>query len=163
MTTSFQETYLGRLRAVVGRRLLLLPTATVVVQRADGHVLLQHRKDFRKWGLPGGYPEENELLQDLIVRETAEETGILISKPRPFTFSDHPELEVHVYPNGDRATRSTLLFFSRSFSGEARAGDAETLDVGWFALNDLPTLLPNMARILDAYQDFLRSREFQLI
>lgn len=163
VSTPFQDTHLGRLRAVVGSRLLLLPTATVVVQRDDGQVLLQHRRDFQVWGLPGGYPEENERLRDLVVRETAEETGVLISDPRPFAFSDNPEFEKHLYPGGDRCHTFNLVFFSRSFSGELRASDPETLSVGWFALDELPPMMSNMARILDAYQDFLVTGEFQVV
>jgi ADP-ribose pyrophosphatase YjhB (NUDIX family) len=163
MSKSFHESHLGRLRAVVGTRLLLLPTACVVVQRDDGRVLLQHRADFGIWGLPGGFAEEGERLREGIIRETAEETGITIRNVKPFAFSDDPEVETRTYPGGDRCHTFTLVFFTREFEGEPQAKDPESLDVGWFALDDLPPLMPNMARMLDGFRVFLTTGEFQLV
>jgi ADP-ribose pyrophosphatase YjhB (NUDIX family) len=163
MSKSFKDSHLGRLRAVVGTRLLLLPTACVVVQREDGRVLLQHRSDFEVWGLPGGFAEEGERLQDGIIRETLEEMGIAIRNVRPFAFSDDPEVETRTYPGGDRCHTFTLVFFTREFDGEPRVNDEESLGVGWFALDDLPPLMPNMARMLDGFRAFLRTGEFQIV
>lgn len=89
----FSSTYLGRLRQVVGDRLVLMPGARIVIQDTDGRILLQHRTDFGLWGLPGGNAEDGESLASIIVREVEEEVGLLIPTPRPFGFASDPALE----------------------------------------------------------------------
>jgi 8-oxo-dGTP pyrophosphatase MutT (NUDIX family) len=161
--TDFASSYLGRLRAVVGDRLLLVPGMRIVVERPDGAILLQLRSDYRLWGLPGGVPDEGEGADETVIRETFEETGIQVSDPRPFGFACDPGHEVWTYPNGDRCHYFTLLYVARRFTGEVIGGNDESLKVGWFMPDDLPPLLPVMQRTLDAYARFRGTGEFQMI
>ena len=55
---SFADSYLGRLRQLVGNRLVLVPGARIIIERDDGRILLHKRTDFDIWGLPGGNAEE---------------------------------------------------------------------------------------------------------
>lgn len=161
--TSFSQSYLGRLRAVVGDRLLLVPGMRIVVEREDGAVLLQLRSDYRLWGLPGGVPDEGEGADETAIRETLEETGITAIDPRPFGFACDPAHEVWTYPNGDRCHYFTLLYGARRFTGELIGSNDESLKVGWFGLDVLPPLLPVMRRTLDAYARHRATGEFQMI
>ena len=161
--TDFASSYLGRLRAVVGDRLLLVPGMRIVVERPDGAILLQLRSDYRLWGLPGGVPDEGEGADETVIRETFEETGIQVSDPRPFGFACDPGHEVWTYPNGDRCHYFTLLYVARRFTGEVIGANDESLKVGWFMPDDLPPLLPVMQRTLDAYARFRGTGEFQMI
>ncbi len=161
--TDFASSYLSRLRAVVGDRLLLVPGMRIVVERPDGAILLQLRSDYRLWGLPGGVPDEGEGADETVIRETFEETGIQVSDPRPFGFACDPGHEVWTYPNGDRCHYFTLLYVARRFTGEVIGGNDESLKVGWFMPDDLPPLLPVMQRTLDAYARFRGTGEFQMI
>lgn len=161
--SDFASSYLGRLRALVGDRLLLVPGMRVVVERPDGAILLQLRSDFGLWGLPGGVPDEGEGADETAIRETLEETGIRILDPRPFGFACDPVHEVWTYPNGDRCHYFTLLYAARRFEGEAISGNDESLKVGWFPPLALPPLLPVMARTLRAYATFRRTGDFQMI
>ena len=161
--SDFAASYLGRLRALVGSRLLLVPGVRVVVERPDGAVLLQHRSDYGVWGLPGGVPDEAESALDAAVRETLEETGILLHDPEPFGFASDPAHEVWTYPNGDRCHYFTLLYASRSFTGETIERNDESLAVAWFGPDGLPPLLPVMERTLAAYRAFRESGRFQSI
>jgi hypothetical protein len=43
------------------------------------------------------------------------------------------------------------------------AGDNESSALAWFTFESLPAMLPNMTRSLDAYQQFKKTGEFQLI
>ena len=161
--SDFANSYLGRLRAVVGDRLLLVPGMRVVVEREDGAILLQLRSDYHVWGLPGGVPDEGEGADAAAVRETLEETGIQIGDPRPFGFASDPDHEVWTYPNGDRCHYFTMLFYARAFTGELLGSNDESLEVGWFAPEVFPPLLPVMRRTLDAYARFCATSEFQMI
>lgn len=87
---AFADSYLGQLRALIGDRLVLMPGARIVIERADGSILLQKRTDFGLWGLPGGNAEEGEGLETLVVREALEETGLIVSDVEPFGFGYLP-------------------------------------------------------------------------
>jgi ADP-ribose pyrophosphatase YjhB (NUDIX family) len=161
--TPFEATYLGRLRSDVGNRLLLVPGARAVIHNSLGEVLLQHRTDFRLWGLPGGVPEEGEALEDALVSEVAEETGLIIHALRPFGFSSTPALETITFPNGDRCHYFSLLFHVSAFEGIARPADHESFAVAWFNSSNLPEMLPNMRATLDAYENFRSTGAFVIL
>ncbi len=53
----------------------------IIVDPRHGHILaVQHNYGEQKWALPGGGVEENERTEDGVIRETFEETGMLISE-----------------------------------------------------------------------------------
>lgn len=160
---SFADSYLGKLRALIGNRLVLMPGARIVIERADGCILLQKRTDFGLWGLPGGTAEEGEGLEAVVIRETVEETGLIVSDIQPFGFGCDPHYETFLFPNGDRAQFFALIFYTRSFEGEPAVTDDESSAVGWFAVDGLPEMLPNMARSIDAYLRFKMTGKFQMI
>lgn len=159
----FGDSYLGRLRKLIGNRLVLVPGARIVLEREDGRILLHKRTDFDAWGLPGGSAEEGEDIETIIVREVAEETGLIVRDVRPFAFGSNPRYETFEFPNGDRTQFFALIFYTRSFTGEAAVMDGESSAVGWFAPDALPEMLPNMARSVEAYVRFRRTGEFQMI
>jgi hypothetical protein len=55
------------------------------------------------------------------------------------------------------------MFYTKSFVGRAAISDSESSALAWVDLGNLPTLLPNMARSLEAYRRFKTSGEFQMI
>jgi len=159
----FSDSYIGRLRALVGDRLLLLPGARLVIDDGSGRVLLQRRSDFGVWGLPGGIAEEGETLESVVAREALEETGLVVLDVKPFGFGCDPAYETVTFPNGDRCQFFALLFYCRSFTGQPKIVDEESVALDWFALDAPPELLPNMARTLEAYQRFGETGTFQII
>ena len=158
----FAESYLGRLRAVVGDRLVMLPGARIVVEAPAGRILLQQRTDFGLWGVPGGSPEVGDDILTAVVRETEEEVGITPVQPRPFGFASDPATETITYPNGHRCQYFVVLFYARDWVGEPRVADHESRAVGWFEPHALPEMLPNMRRTVAAYDHFRRSGQFQM-
>jgi ADP-ribose pyrophosphatase YjhB (NUDIX family) len=161
--SGFAQSYLGRLRAVVGSRLLLVPGMRIVIENPEGRILFQQRSDFGTWGLPGGVPDEGEHPNDTIVRETLEETGLEVLDAKPFGFACDPAHEVWTYPNGDQCHYYTLLYVARAYRGEPRVADNESLAVGWFEPDALPEVLPCMARTVEAYGRWKGTGEFQMI
>jgi ADP-ribose pyrophosphatase YjhB (NUDIX family) len=163
MTSSFADSYLGKLRAKVGSQLLLVPGARVVLENPAGEILLQKRRDFGLWGLPGGNAEEGEGLEAVAAREVLEETGLTVADLKPFGFGCNPALETITFPNGHKCQFFGLNFYSRNFSGDLRMGDDESLALKWFSRSSLPEMLPNMRASALAYDRFLKSGIFQMI
>lgn len=161
--TRFSESYVGRLRQSVGSRLLLIPSARLVIENEAGHILLQHRRDFDVWGLPGGNAEVGEDLQGLIVREAFEETGLTVSDVKPYGFANDPAHETIEFPNGHVSQYFAMLFYTRSFFGHPQAADDESHEVSWFSPAYLPQMAPNHARSVEAYYRFVATGEFQFV
>ncbi|MGH8039146.1 MAG: NUDIX domain-containing protein [Stenotrophomonas sp.] len=71
-----------------------------VIQRADGAVLLVKRgrqPEQGHWGLPGGKVDFMEKVEDAVMREVLEETGLQVSIERLLCVVDHfePTLQQH--------------------------------------------------------------------
>jgi 8-oxo-dGTP pyrophosphatase MutT (NUDIX family) len=161
---SFANSYLGKLRKIVGSRLILLPGARIVVHDRLGRVLLELRSDFKRWGLPGGHQEVGDSIAETAIREVFEETGLKITRPQVFGVASDPRHETMRFPNGDRTQTVSVLFHVRKPRGEPKFNRAETLQLGWFALDDLPAnLMPNSRRTLKAFARYRRTGKFQMI
>ena len=144
--------YIGSLRKHVGNAPLLMPCAACAVLDPSGRLLLQHRADGSDaWGLPGGAMELGESVAQAAVRETLEETGVSV---RPVELLGVYTGPPHTFANGDVVhSVVTVLVAEPLPAGTAGAGaDAdESLEVGWFALDQLPVRLfePHDAMLRD--------------
>lgn len=161
--SDFANSYLGRLRAVVGSRRLLVPSAGVVIEDDRGRVLFGLRSDFHIWGLPGGMADEGEDIVACIERETYEETGLRIADPVPFGFASSPVTEAWTYPNGDVCHCFTMLFTTTRFSGVPTGDGDETLRLEWFEPGALPPVLQTATLAIDAFLRWRRTGTFQMI
>ena len=160
----FSESYLGKLRQIVGQRLILIPGARIVVHDRQGRVLLELRKDFRKWGLPGGHQEVGDSSAETAIREVFEETGLRITRPEVFGIASDPKHETITFPNGDRTQSVSILFHASKPRGQPKFNPHETLELRWFAADALPRdLMPNSARTLKAFRRYRRTGKFQMI
>jgi 8-oxo-dGTP pyrophosphatase MutT (NUDIX family) len=95
------DSYILRLRKIVGSQLLLNPGGRAIVQDHAQRILLHKRSDFGFWDLPGGGAEEGESAEQCVIREVHEETGLVVEKFEAIGFASCPERERVVYPNGD--------------------------------------------------------------
>lgn len=129
--------FIVELRARIGHDLLWLPGVSAAVFDDDGRVLLTRRADTGRWALVGGIPEPGEEPAQAMAREILEETGVEAEVQRLASVAATP---VKTYPNGDQVQFLALTFRFRQVGGEARVADDENLDVGWFAMDDLPEL-----------------------
>lgn len=101
----------------------------------DGKILLIERKNepFKgKWALPGGFVEYGEKVEDAVVREVNEETGL-----------DTKIIDiVGVYSDPSRDPRGhivTVVYLLEILDGEIKVSD-DAADAKFFDLNDLPKL-----------------------
>lgn len=162
MSEDFENSYLGRLRKVIGTRMVLMPGARCVIQAPDGRILLHLRGDFRLWGLPAGFCEPGESALETLVREVHEETGLTVLDPVPWGYASVPEETTMVYPNGDTIQGFGLDFAAWRWEGELHADGTETMELGWFPLDGLPDMIPPHQACLSRFRTWLETGNFQL-
>ena len=56
-----------------------------------------------------------------------EETGLMVTDAILFSFGCNPELETVKFPNGDECQFFLLNFYTKSYSGDLRALEDESL------------------------------------
>ena len=141
------------LRHSIGHDLLWLNGVTGFVEDERGRILMGQRADTGQWALVYGINEPGEDPADTVAREIKEETGVdvVVTDLVAVTSSR----EVVTYPNGDRAMYMDHLFICEpgpDGNKDPFVGDEESLSVGWFSPDDLPTPLADstverMARV----------------
>ena len=130
--------YIRRIRAKVGKDLLLIPGVTAVVINEHGQALLQRRRDTRTWAPLSGGVEPGETIAETAKREVFEEAGIEIVPQRIIAVLSGPEYQV-TYPNGDRLASVTTVFRCLPAPGAVpRVNDDESLDIRFFPGDALP-------------------------
>jgi 8-oxo-dGTP pyrophosphatase MutT (NUDIX family) len=133
--------YIWKMRQKVGKELMLLPAAGVVIEK-DGRFLLVFNKDFQGWVFPGGYAEVGQSFEETAVREAEEEAGIVAKKS---------DLELigtisgngfkTEYPNGDRTQPFSVLFCCSVFEeSEDELDTAEIEERKWFTEGEVDCL-----------------------
>jgi ADP-ribose pyrophosphatase YjhB (NUDIX family) len=141
--------YIPWLRQRVGHAPIVMVGASAFVQDGAGRVLLVRRTDDGTWSLPAGAMDLGERLDQTVVREVREETGLEVEPERVIGMYTGPEM-FHTYPNGDQAHIVSTLFACRIVGGELRADGVETSDVALVAPDSLPPLGPRArARVAD--------------
>ena len=132
--------YVRDLRGRIGHELLLLPAVAAFVFDHQGHLLLQQRADTGRWGLPVGGIEPDETPADAVLRETWEETGVLVKPQRVIGVYGGPTFR-HTHANGDQ-TASIVFVFQCTVDGGTPSPDGiESLDARFFPLAQARDLL----------------------
>lgn len=129
--------YIMDLRKIVGHRPLLQVGASVILEDAQGRVLLQKRTDNHCWGYPGGSTELDERVEDAAARELFEETGLIANSLELFGVFSGKELH-YVYPNGDEVSNVDIVFLCREYAGALCCQDEESEDLRFYAPGELP-------------------------
>ena len=123
-----------------------------VIFNESGEVLLQRRADNDWWSLPGGGVDIGESVEQCVIREVFEETGLHVTVKRLVgIYSDPKNYSVMSYPGDTIVQYVSAAFECETQSGELRISD-ESTDIGYFPVDSLPdnTLLSSQLRIKDA-------------
>ena len=131
--------FIASLRQRIGHELLLLPTVAVLARDDDDRLLLVQDRDSGLWACPGGIVEPGELPADAAVRETWEESGVLVELTQlAGVFGG--EHCANTYRNGDRIAFVATVFDARVVSGTPRADGSETGDARFFSAGEIAGL-----------------------
>jgi 8-oxo-dGTP pyrophosphatase MutT (NUDIX family) len=116
----------------------LVPACGMLAVDGHGRILLQRRRDTGQWALPMGKMEIGETPTQCAVRETQEETGVLVEATGFLGIYSDPG---HIVAYGDGEIRQAyeVMLIGGPISGSPAAND-EASDVGWFAPEELDTL-----------------------
>ena len=113
-----------------------------IVEDTKNHkfLMIRHHRGINKGciNFPGGKQEPNETIEDCVVRETFEETGITIKNPVKVGYIEFPGVEYYVY-----------VFKSTEFSGTIKENEAE-VNAFWQDANEI-----HYQEMREADQDFL--------
>jgi ADP-ribose pyrophosphatase YjhB (NUDIX family) len=143
--------YIRGLRAKIGTTVLEVPTASVVVRDDRQRVLLVRHVEGNDWTTPGGMIEPYELPADAAVRETWEETGLVVALTRIIGVFGG-EVCSTIYSNGDRIAWVSTVFAAERIGGALRPDGVETLEVRYFDRSELRSLRckPHVPLFIDA-------------
>lgn len=103
--------------------------AAIIVSH-NGRVLLQQRAVEPRagyWTFPGGFLEMGETPLAGAVRETEEEVGLRVEPSGLLGVYARPDVGIVL-----------VVYVAESASGDARVADPESLQVRWFARNEIP-------------------------
>jgi 8-oxo-dGTP diphosphatase len=111
------------------------PPLSMAVVVAEGKLLMIRRREREGdllWALPGGAIEAGETPEEAAVRETVEETGLVVAAMKVLGERVHPK------------THRTMSYTAcEVLQGEAKVADAEELDaVAWVTLAEIPEYVP---------------------
>lgn len=111
--------------------------AAGVLVRSGDEVLLQRRRDDGTWGPPGGALHPGESLEEAARRELHEETGLTAGSLELIDVYSGSDFLV-TYPDGFEAFVVGATFSTTEVFGDLRPDADETLDLGYFPVDDLP-------------------------
>ena len=106
-----------------------VPSVTAVVVDV-GRLLMVHRADNDLWALPGGGHELGESIEDTVIREVKEETGIDVEVTGLVGLYTNPA-HVMAYDDGEVRQQFSLCFRAHPIGGELSTSE-ETKEVAFW-------------------------------
>ncbi|MCJ7572314.1 MAG: NUDIX hydrolase [Candidatus Thermoplasmatota archaeon] len=111
---------------------------------SEDKILLIKRNKFPfkdRWALPGGYVEYGEKVEDAVIREVLEETGLKVEIKKLFGVYSDPDRD----PRGHTVT---IVYLMNAIDGKLESDD-DASDVRFFELEKLPELAFDHKKIIN--------------
>lgn len=139
--------YYRYLRQYIGQAPYIMAGTAAFIQNEAGHILLQQRRDNGLWCFPGGGVELGERVDQAMIQEVWEETGLHVQPTRVIGVYSDP-VDWITYPNGDQVKIARTFFACRVTGGVLKADPVESLDARFFPPDNLPEVMPPHGRPL---------------
>ena len=151
--SSFEDSYVGQLRKLVGNRRLLTPGVGAFIFDDRGRILLIRRRDDGQWAMPAGMMELAETVYDAMRREVREETGIEVLSATLVAIYSGPRFS---WTNQFGSKHQGLGFQFRvdDWSGSLVTETDETVDAGFFDPGEVPNVYPLYEELLSDLNSF---------
>ncbi len=129
------------------------PASAVAILNSNRELLMLHRKDNKKWTMPGGTMEFGESLTDCALREVKEESGLDVEiKDIIGTYTD-PNIRV-AYSDGEVRQEFTIVYYGEALNYDVSLDD-ESSQFKWLSLDkvlELPLADSQRRRINDVIE-----------
>ncbi len=99
----------------------------------DGKFLIIMCPIFKVWRVPGGRTEHGEKMEDTLIREMEEETGIKFGNPKFIGWGQDQQYHVQ----GQKETSRLIMFFHVKTDQEPKLDPDEAEDFRWVTLEEL--------------------------
>ncbi|WP_145047671.1 MULTISPECIES: NUDIX domain-containing protein [Paenibacillus] len=87
----------------------IIVTGGAIIKDSCGRILLQRRSDYGDWGLPGGGMEAGETIEETMIREVNEETGLTVKQYHLHAIYTGERMK-YTYPDGNKVVFVMFLF-----------------------------------------------------
>ncbi|MGV2883670.1 NUDIX domain-containing protein [Paenibacillus taichungensis] len=104
----------------------IVVTGGAIIRDHMGRILLQKRSDYGDWGLPGGGMEPGESIEETMIREVKEETGLDVSSYELASIYTGEKMK-YTYPDGNEVVFVMFLFNVTAELGGKLDDDQTTL------------------------------------
>lgn len=105
----------------------IIVTGGAIIRDEKGRILLQKRSDYGDWGLPGGAMEPGESIEETMIREVKEETGLTIEEYSFYSVYTGKRM-MYQYPDGNEVVFVMFLFEVNINTTRLLLDDGKTLD-----------------------------------
>jgi ADP-ribose pyrophosphatase YjhB (NUDIX family) len=103
----------------------LVPGGSALVIDQSGRILMQRRTDSGNWSLPGGVMDIGETLQQCVIREVKEETGLDITITGLLGIYTDPN-HVIAYADGEVRQEFNITYLARVTGGTITVSNEST-------------------------------------
>lgn len=138
----YEQSYLGKLRKLIGKEKVFVITARAIIRDEEKRVLFVRRSDNAQWVMPAGSMELDESILECIKREVKEESGLDVISATPMAIYSEPRFSF-VTAYGDPYQPLSVVFIIDEWSGTLISETDETIDACFFSLDNLP-LIPEV-------------------
>jgi ADP-ribose pyrophosphatase YjhB (NUDIX family) len=102
----------------------------------DGKILLEKRKNEPgrgKWSIPGGLVELGESVEETVIREVHEETGLLVEKPEHIDVVDNITKD----ENGEVKYHFVIIDYFVKLQGGTLKASSDAEELRWVAFDEV--------------------------
>ena len=113
----------------------------------NGKFLMVMCPRFKVWRVPGGRTEHGEKLEDTLIREMKEETGIIFKNPTFVGFGQDQQFHV----KAQKETSRLIMFFHVKTNQEPKLDPEEAEEHKWVTLDYLKKLKKKEGALTDLF------------
>ncbi|MDO5131617.1 MAG: NUDIX domain-containing protein [Eubacteriales bacterium] len=139
------------------------PAAAVAILNSKRELLMLHRRDNKKWTMPGGTLEFGESMTECALREVKEESGLNVEIIDIIGTYTDPNIRI-AYSDGEVRQEFTIMYYGEALNYDVSLDD-ESSQFQWVPLDDLAKLplADSQKRRIEDVLDYLENGNRKII